>query len=92
VGQELIETVVGPTVGDLEERVGQVRTRVHASGVGGRDEREHLRDALGTARRAGKEPRASSGGKPAQAALGSAVVDLEATIDLEGDAQLLRFQ
>jgi len=57
VGQEFGPLVNGPARGEARVEIGEVGAGVVTCGAGGRDEREHVREADGAAARAREEPR-----------------------------------
>ena len=64
--EELVELAGGPIV-DVLDDAGEVHPAVDAGSVRGGDNGEHVREPLGSVSGAGKEPRPSAGGDPAQA-------------------------
>jgi hypothetical protein len=60
MGEQIVSPAVGPAGGDALEEVGEIAAGIDASGVGRGDEREHVRDALGSRGRVREKPRPSA--------------------------------
>ena len=87
VGREVIDPRVRPGV-DVLDDAGQVGSGIDASGLCAGDEGQHIREPFGAILGTGEEPRFAPRGDAAQPSFDTAVVDLHAPVDGEGDGEL----